>query len=104
MRRYTLACFIISLIITSFACKKGPKGGDTPAGPITKAYIESNEDFANPERGFYRYSETNAINYTPLNETQLRNWRTLQQADGGNYQVYSSLVFRYFVLTGFNNA
>jgi hypothetical protein len=77
---------------------------DAPAKYIpipsdTVSYIESDTDFANPERGFYRYTETHANNYTPLDTNQLKQWRTLQQADGGgNYQVYSTLVFRYFVL------
>src|SRR5438067_2296718 len=67
-------------------------------------YIESDSDFANPERGFFRYTETHANNYEPLNLNQLQEWRTLQQADGGNYKIYSTLIFRYFVLDGFTNS
>lgn len=69
----------------------------------TISYTESDQDFANPERGFYRYTETSADNYTPLDLTQLKNWRTLQQADDGNYKVYSTLTYRYFILKGYNN-
>ena len=71
----------------------------------TVAYTENDTDFANPERGFYRYTVTDADSYTPLDSTQLKAWRTLQQADGGgNYKIYSTLVFRYFILTGLTNS
>lgn len=77
----------------------------TPVAADTVRYTESDTDFANPERGFYRYSETHANAYVPLDSNQLKQWRTLQQADGGgNYQIYSTLVFRYFVLDGLTNA
>jgi hypothetical protein len=72
-----------------------------PTAADTVHYSESDTDFANPERGFYRYTETHANNYTPLDSNLMKKWRTLQQADGGgNYQIYSTLVFRYFVLDG----
>jgi hypothetical protein len=64
-------------------------------------YVESDADFANPERGFFRYTETHANHYEPLDPDQLKEWRTLQQADGGDYKIYSTLIFRYFVLDGF---
>ncbi|HEU4608293.1 MAG TPA: DUF4832 domain-containing protein, partial [Chitinophagaceae bacterium] len=37
-------------------------------------------------------------------QTQLQQWRGLNNADGGNYQVYSTLVFRYFILDAFKNS
>lgn len=61
-------------------------------------YHESNEDFPNPERGFYRYSETKSSNYTVLNVNELKGYRDLQSINNANYKVYSTLVFRYFVL------
>ena len=71
----------------------------------TVKYVQSDSDFANPERGFYRATETDASNYTPLDSVQLKQWRTLQQADGGgNYKIYSTLIFREFVLTGYTNS
>ena len=77
----------------------------TPVAADTVRYTESDTDFANPERGFYRYSETHANAYVPLDSNQLKQWRSLEQADGnGNYQIYSTLVFRYFVLDGLTNA
>lgn len=80
-------------------CKKSGSNGQSSNENTTVNYSESTDDFQNPERGFYRYSETKASNYTALSQSQLTGWRNnLTQADGGNYQVYSTLVFRYFVL------
>lgn len=67
----------------------------------TVFYEESTEDFPNPERGFYAYSETSADNYLPLDVIRLLKHRELHQADGGDYKIYSTLVFRYFILKGF---
>jgi Domain of unknown function (DUF4832)/Domain of unknown function (DUF4874) len=69
----------------------------------TVTYTESEEDFPNPERGFYRYTECRASAYVPLQRTQLQQWRGLSIADGGNYQIYSTLVFRYFIMDQFKN-
>ena len=38
-------------------------------------YLESPFDFANPERGFYRYSVTYASNYIPLDQQTLEQYR-----------------------------
>lgn len=73
----------------------------TPIPSDTVRYVANDSDFANPERGFYRATETHADHYTALDVTQLKAWRTLQQADGGGvYKLYSTLVFRSFVLDG----
>lgn len=70
----------------------------------TVSYTTSEEDFANPERGFYTYSATMADSYTPLDLNTLKNARTQeQQASEGDYKIFSTLFFRYFVLRGFNN-
>lgn len=66
-------------------------------------YNESSEDFPNPERGFYTYSETSADDYTPLDVNELKQQRELQQASDGNYKIYSTLTFRYFILKGFTD-
>jgi hypothetical protein len=76
----------------------------TAPGMDTIVYTESDSDFANPERGFYRVAETFAGNYVPLDVNQMKGWRTLQQADNGNYKIYSTLVFRNIVLNGFTNS
>lgn len=93
------SCFCFFFLIRCSKFDAPAKYTPTPADTVR--YSESDTDFANPERGFYRYTETHANNYTPLDSNQMKQWRTLQQADGGgNYQIYSTLVFRYFVLEG----
>lgn len=70
----------------------------------TVTYLTSDEDFPNPERGYYTPTEAFASNYKPLDVTTLINARTVpQQAWRGNYKIYSTLFFRYFILEGFNN-
>lgn len=86
------------------ACQKSGGATGVSSEKITVTYAESDADFANPERGFYRYTQTSASNYTPLDAAQLQQWRGLNNADGGSYQVYSTLVFRYFILDIFKNA
>src|SRR2546423_14781798 len=66
----------------------------SPQPADTIVYKESNEDFANPERGFYRYAETHANNFVPVDINKMKTWRSLQQADNGQYKVYSTLVYR----------
>lgn len=65
---------------------------------INVTYTESTEDFPNPERGFYRYSETNSSDYTVLDAEELKSYRTLQSIPTATYTVYSTLVFRYYIL------
>lgn len=94
---------IISMLVCCccllFCCKKSGSNGQSSNGISTTNYTESTDDFPNPERGFYRYSLTKASDYTALSQSQLSAWRNnLTQVDGGNYQVYSTLVFRYFLL------
>lgn len=96
-----VAIFAITLIPTLLSCKK-KSDAITPApdeGPKpTVTYVESNLDFPNPERGFYRYSETSISNFTVLNANTLKSYRNLQSISNANYRVYSTLVFRYYVL------
>ncbi|MDB4292221.1 DUF4832 domain-containing protein [Maribacter sp.] len=68
---------------------------------VSVTYVADDADFANPERGFYRYSETLASNYTVLDENQLRGYRTSSVATSANYTTLSTLVFRYYVLDAF---
>jgi hypothetical protein len=65
---------------------------------LNLTYTESMEDFPNPERGFYRYSEVHSSNFSPLTEAELKAYRTPQAISSANYQVSSTLVFRYYVL------
>ncbi|MES2265164.1 MAG: DUF4832 domain-containing protein [Bacteroidota bacterium] len=65
---------------------------------VNVTYTESSEDFPNPERGFYRYSEVHSSNYTVLSADELKGYRSPQSIQSANYQVASTLVFRYYVL------
>ena len=88
-----------------FCCKKNTAGGqNTNSQTTTINYTASGADFPNPERGFYRYTETHAGNFAPLKLDELKNYRTTEQSpNGANYKITSTLVFRYYVLDGFNN-
>ena len=92
---------VILFALVILGCSK-----DAPqqlAGPTTITYKESQEDFPNPERGFYHYSETKASSYSPLSESTLRGYRIAKTASGASYSVVSTLVFRYFVLDAFKS-
>jgi hypothetical protein len=93
-------------LAAAFSCDKLEKPVlYTPPLTDTVKYVASDSDLANPERGFYRPLETHAGNYTPLDTAALKTWRTLQQADGGAaYKIYSTLIFRDFVLDGYNGS
>ncbi len=68
-------------------------------------YKPSLKDFPNPERGFYRYSETRSGNYQVLDANTLAGYRDLHQPlDDPNFKIHSSLVFRYFFLEDFKNS
>jgi hypothetical protein len=95
--------FFIAIICILQCSKIGNPVSYTPPATDTVTYKESEEDFPNPERGFYRVAETYADNYEPLDVNAMKTWRTLQQADDGNYKVYSTLVFRNIVLKGYTN-
>ena len=101
--KFFISLLFIAIVVAWYACSKSGGSSQVSAETATITYTESEEDFANPERGFYRYTETRASNYTPLVQLQLQQWRGLNQADGGNYQVYTTLVFRYFVMDIFKN-
>lgn len=76
----------------------------TPQAEIIKTdYRESSEDFPNPERGFYKYSQAKASNFTPLTAEQLNAWTQQTKPANGNYSVYTTLVFRYYVLDIFKD-
>lgn len=96
-----LACFILLV-----GCDKFDAPATyTPPNTDTVVYLRNDSDFANPERGFYRATETDAANYTPLDSMQLKAWRTLEPADGGgHYSIYSTLIFRNFILSGLTHA
>ncbi len=88
--------FLCCLLFTSFLF------GQTS----TINYTESMSDFPNPERGFYRYSAAESIgSYNPLDAQTLSDYRSLHDPGSGvDYDVYSTLVFRYFFLDAFKNS
>jgi len=73
-------------------------------GQTTVMYETSPDDFANPERGFYRYSSTSSSNYNLLDQSTLEGYRLLHTPTNANYQIYSTLVFRYFFLEDFKES
>lgn len=98
--RILLKLFLAIPLIYFQSCSPERPVTYSPPRQDTVSYTESNEDFPNPERGFYRYTETSATAWTPLNVNQIRTWRSLQTADDGNYKIFSTLVYRGIVLTG----
>jgi len=85
-----LAVISILLFATSLFCQTS-----------TISYIASDDDIPNPERGFYLSSITYASNYVPLNSNYLASRRDYFTPFNANYQVHTTLVFRYFVLDSF---
>ena len=71
----------------------------------TVNYTSSTEDIVNPDRGFYHPSITFASAHSPLVASDLISKRTTYFTPWqANYDVRTSLVFRYFVLDDFINA
>lgn len=71
---------------------------------VTNAYTVSNEDFANPERGFYLHTETRASAPAAL-PANLASFRVVGRSDPNNtYTTKLSLVLRLFYLDTFVNA
>ncbi len=75
-----------------------------PGQTTTINYLSNTDDFVNPERGFYRYSETKASSYSLLNAATIATYRSQHTPPTASYQIYSSLVFRYFILDDFVNS
>jgi hypothetical protein len=69
-------------------------------------YTISNDDFVNPDRGWYRYSDTYTSRYSPLDSATIAGYRFSHVPGGGTpiYSVYASLIFRYFIFDNFKNA
>lgn len=69
-----------------------------------QTYIESKEDFPNPERGFYRPTEAKASHYVPLTSSQLQAIRLPYTLKGARYTLASTLLYRGFLLDSFVHA
>ena len=104
---FTKLSGLVFLFITLLSCHKTKTIDPAPPPPsaenTTITYVADGTDFPNPERGFYRYSETRAGSFVPLNLSQLQGYRNEQSISTATYKVLSTLVFRYYVLEGFNN-
>jgi Domain of unknown function (DUF4832)/Domain of unknown function (DUF4874) len=93
----------LAIVLTSLmCCKKTKSDAQNTNGNTTINYTAITTDFPNPERGFYRYSEVKASNFISLNVNELKSYREEQSIWSANYKVLSTLVFRYYVLDGFN--
>jgi hypothetical protein len=93
---YALSVSLAAILLSS-SCKD-KDANLVNVEKVNVMYTESGEDFPNPERGFYRYSEVHSSNYVVLNEAELKGYRSPQSIQSANYQVSSTLVFRYYVL------
>ena len=102
-KNFIYIVFIIAITFFIQCSKIGRPVTYTPPATDTVVYEESDKDFPNPERGFYRATETYVNSYELLDVDEMKTWRTLQQADDGNYKVYSTLVFRNIILAGYTN-
>jgi len=65
------------------------------AQTATVNYTASTAVISNPERGFYKYSDTNSGTYDLLNQTTLINYRQNQNI---------SIIFRYYYLETFKSS
>lgn len=102
--KFNIGCVYFS-IVAALICSscKSDEESLVRVEKITVSYTESTEDFPNPERGFYRYSETKASDYEVLDAEELKSYRTLHDIPTANYQVFSTLVFRYYILDNVKN-
>ena len=68
----------------------------------TVTYTSSDEDFMNPDRGFYHPVDVKSSNYIPLSLSDLQSKRTTPYMPWqGNYTVRTSLILRHFIMDSF---
>lgn len=96
-------CFVVLAVVIIIGACANKENVNAQENNITTKYAESTEDFPNPERGFYRYSHAKASNFIGLTSNQLNLWKQYSQANGGNYNVNTTLIFRYYELDIFKN-
>lgn len=99
---YALSTFLAAIVL--FVSCKSQEDNLVKIEKVNVSYTESTEDFPNPERGFYRYSEVKSSNYEVLSAEELKGYRSPQSIESANYKVSSTLVFRYYVLDDVVNA
>jgi hypothetical protein len=97
MRRILLVAAAAAFALTALPANAASAATTTPT-TVRKAYLATTETFANPGRGFYRYSETHftadRTGHRPLDVAALVQQRT---------QNGVTLVFRYFYLDGYRD-
>jgi hypothetical protein len=72
---------------------------------IDKNYVKSDEDIANPSRGFYQHTETQTSSFMPLNKDDLAANRNSYQSSDASYSVNATIILRAFILDNYvNNA
>lgn len=70
----------------------------------TISYVESKEDFINPERGFYMPSGTKAGSFLALNVEQLKRYRQQPyKPNNAQYKINMSLLYRAYELDVFKD-
>ena len=87
---------VLGLLCISFVSCEGKKNNDKGGNEVTTdvIYLASDAKFPNPERGFYKYSDTNlGSNPNSLNVNTLKNYRANN----------ITLLFRYFYLKEFRD-
>ncbi|AUD03677.1 DUF4832 domain-containing protein [Spirosoma pollinicola] len=68
-------------------------------------YIESQQDFPNPERGFYIPISTSSARFVPLDSAKLALYRTQsQRVSKATYSINCSLVYRSYRLETFKSS
>lgn len=96
MKRYgkkNLFVFILFGMLISCSCDR-KNGDETPASTSEVTYMASDDKFPNPERGFYKYSESNlGANPSALSEATLKSYRTQN----------ITLIYRIFYLKAFRD-
>jgi hypothetical protein len=92
MKKHKLISILILFALNIFAQNK------------TIFYLESNEDFLNPERGFYIPVDTKASNFKALDYERLSLFRTQpQKMNRASYTVKVSLLYRAYELDIFKD-
>ncbi|MGC4038938.1 MAG: DUF4832 domain-containing protein [Chitinophagaceae bacterium] len=68
------------------------------------SYQESNEDFSNPERGFYIPADAHSAKFVPLTaEKIISDRKELKKHGSASYAIYSTLLYRGYLLDSFVN-
>ncbi len=100
MKKLNVLFFVLLLVCS---CNKNGKNNNSTDDSNSQkiSFQESTEDFANPERGFYRYASTNTSSFQPLNKNTLLSYRSGATVPGSQNKFFSSLVFRNYILDNF---